>query len=351
MKSLVSLVSLIILCLTSVADSSEKNAKAKLNQIGVKLKAAVESGKLTKEDALKKYLEAAKQLGVDLKSFGKKNAEKGDFDSEVAKLFQLVEQKKLTAKDAIAKYRALRSRFKRRRKPEIDFDTLKALDKTLPKTSTGNDKEGPASTFIFGWAANATHRFMDASHRGKPRKIRGMSFRLDYRDHNSIGRTWKNVTVRISHGDFASIRHNRSRAFKLVDKPVKVFDREWSFPTVKGFPPLKPASWGGPKNSLRFRFDKPWEYNGKDAIFVEFKFTGGKTADGREWKGEIPFGFEYYLDSMPSAGGWRLPIKGGTNGRAFPGSARVPAATSYTAGGQSVWTSAAKGLPYIRWEY
>eukprot|EP00913_Durusdinium_trenchii_P028393 g26621.t1 len=302
------------------------------------LYADVKSGKTTQEAALQEYLKAAKQLGVELKRFDMNkagNAKKGDFDSQVAKLFQLVETGKLTAKEAVAKYRALRIRFKKGRKQTIDVETLNALSKTLPKTSTGNDQEGPASTFVFGWAANATHRFMDASHRGKPRKIRGLSFRLDYRDHNSIGRTWKNVTIRIGHGDFSSIRHNRSRAFKLVDKPIKVFDRQWSFPTIKGFPPLKPASWGGPKNSLRFRFDKPFEYNGKDAIFVEFQFSGGTTADGREWKGEIPFGFEYYLDSMPAVGGWRVPVKGGFDGRLYTGPARVPALTSYTAGGQS----------------
>lgn len=346
-----SLMTLILASSNAVAQ--KEDASAKLKRIGAKLKAAVESGKMTKQAAFKEYLQAAKKLGVNLKG-GDKNAKdrtkKGGFDAEVAELFRLVEQGKLTSKDAIAKYRALARSRKGRFGKSIDVETLKKLDKILPKTSTGDDKEGPAFSFIFGWAAKATHRFMDASHRGKPRKIRGMSFRLDYRDHNSIGRTWENVTIRIGHGDFSSIKYNRSREYKLVDKPITVFSNRWSFPTVKGYPPLKPASWGGPKNSLRFRFDKPFQYNGKDAIFVEFQFSGGKAIDGRAWKGEVPFGFEYYLDSMPAVGGWRKAVEGGLEGRLYRGPTRVPAATSYTAGGQSVWTAAAKGLPYIRWE-
>ena len=355
MKTLPLCFALLLFFVVSTEVNADKNdAAAKLEQIGAKLKAAVNSGKMTKQAAFKAYLKAARQLGVDLKGLDKNKAggkKKADLDSDVAELFRLVEKGKLTAKEAIAKYRAITKNAKKGRfNRTVDVEKLKELGKTLPKTSTGTDREGPASTFIFGWAANATHRFMDASHRGKPRKIRGLSFRLDYRDHDAIGRTWKNVTIRIAHGDFSSIKYNRSRQYKLVDQPVKVFDKTWSFPTVKGFPPLKPASWGGPKNSLRFRFDKPWDYNGKDAIFVEFRFSGGKAADGREWKGEVPFGFEYYLDSMPAVGGWRVPVKNGFAGRLYTGPPRVPAATSYTAGGQSVWTSAAKGLPYIRWE-
>ena len=241
---------LIFFVCSSVADAEDKNASAKLEQLAAKLKLAVKSGKMTKEAALKEYLKAAKELGVDLKSFDKdaNGAKTKDLESSVATLFRLVEQGKLSAKEAIAKYRLLTNRSRKgRSKNAVDVDKLKKLGITLPKTSTGTDREGPASTFIFGWAANATHRFMDNSHRGRPRKIRGLSFRLDYRDHNAIGRTWKNVTIRIAHGDFRSIKYNRSREFKLVDRPVRVFDKPWSFPTVKGFPPLKPASWGGPK--------------------------------------------------------------------------------------------------------
>ena len=65
-----------------------------------------------------------------------------------------------------------------------------------------------------------------------------MSFRLDYRDHNAIGRTWSNVQVFVAHGDWSSIQYNKSNAYKLIDTPVKVFDQQWSFPAVKGKPAL-----------------------------------------------------------------------------------------------------------------
>lgn len=360
MKTLALCLTLLFVGISStVAHADEKDASTKIEQLeayGAKLKTAVKNGKMTKEVAVKEYFKAAKKLGVDLKRLtgsGKddsKGSKKGKVETILADLFRRVEKGELTAKQAMAKYRALNGSGKGRFKRSVDVEKLKKLSKTLPKTSTAADKEGPASTFIFGWAANATHRFMDNSHRGKPRKIRGLSFRLDYRKHNAIGRTWKNVTVRIAHGDFGSIKYNRSREFKLTDKPVKVFDKKWNFPTLKGFPALKPASWGGPQNSLSFRFDKPWEYNGKDAIYVEFKFSGGAADDGREWKGELPFGFEYYLDSMPAVGGWRVAIKDGFDGPIYTGPARVPAVTSYSAKGQSVWTSSPKGMPFIRWE-
>jgi hypothetical protein len=227
------------------------------------------------------------------------------------------------------------------------LEEQKKLSASLPTTSTAGDEEGPVATGFFGWAAEATHRFMDNSHQGKPRLITGLSFRLDHRDHDSIGRDWENVTIRIAHGDWSSIRYNTSAEFALVDDPHVAFSKPWSFPTLKGFPPTKPADWGGPQNALSFRFDEPFAYNGKDAIYVEFVFTGGKAEDGRPWKGDLPFGFEYFLDSMPESGGWRVAQRPVDLYR----EPRVEAVVSYTAGGQSVWTSSPKGMPYLKWDF
>jgi polyhydroxyalkanoate synthesis regulator phasin len=392
---------------STVVNAAERDSSANLKKLAVKLKAAVTSGKMTEKEAREQYFKATKRAGVDVEVSEKKRAKgstkrdadykaiwanlqelvksgkltpedanakmstikkaaefkdgngdkfnKGkngvDLDILLATLFRRVERGELTAEEAMAKYRATRGPKKFGGKSgigrrAINLEKLMEFSKTLPTTSTATDREGPVSTFIFGWAANATHRFMDNSHTGKPRKIRGLSFRLDYRDHDTIARTWKNVTVRVAHGDWSSIQYNKSTDFKLIDTPVKLFDKQWSFPACQGFPPLEPASWGGLQNSLSFRFDQPFEYNGKDAIYVEFKFSDGTADDGREWKGELPFGFEYYLDSMPESGGWRVAEKP----RGLFRSPRVEAATSYTAGGQSVWTSAAKGMPFIRWD-
>lgn len=278
-----------------------------------------------------------------------------------AELAKAVEAGKLTKEQAVQKYDAVADQLERSKKESktigvkgSDYRILgksleeqRKLSASLPTTSTAGDQEGPLATGFFGWAADATHRFMDNSHRGAPRLIEGLSFRLDHRDHDSIGRSWEKITIRIAHGNWSSIKYNASAKFELVDESVVAFSKPWSFPTLKGFPVTEPAEWGGPQNALSFRFDKPFEYNGTDAIYVEFVFTGGKTEDGRPWKGDLPFGFEYYLDSMPEAGGWRVAEKPVGLYRA----PRVEAVVSYTAGGQSVWTSSPKGMPYLKWDF
>ncbi len=287
-------------------------AKIDLSDFTAKLKQLVAEGKLTEADAKNLYLSVVS--GDPSKAEGVRTT--GVKTSDYKVLGQSLEQQQ-------------------------------KLSASLPTTSTAGDHEGPVATGFFGWAADATHRFMDNSHRGERRLIEGLSFRLDHRDHDSIGRSWENVTIRIAHGNWSSIKYNASEEFDLVDESVVAFSKPWSFPTLKGYPVTQPAEWGGPQNALNFRFDKPFEYNGKDAIYVEFVFSGGKAEDGRPWEGDLPFGFEYYLDSMPEAGGWRVAEQPVGLYRA----PRVEAVVSYTAGGQSVWTSSPKGMPYLKWDF
>ncbi len=165
---------------------------------------------------------------------------------------------------------------------------------------TGTTVEGADSAFIFGWAANQGNRFMDYTHTGTKRSIKGLAFRADYRDHNAIGRTWSKVTVLAAHGDWSSIT-KLSPNYTLKDTPTKVFDAKWSFPALKGKPLLNPSAWGGIGGSLNFRFSTPWAYNGSDSIFLEFQFSGGVAANNQPWVGANPKGFEYFLDTMPQA--------------------------------------------------
>ncbi|MEM7457623.1 MAG: hypothetical protein AAF456_25055 [Planctomycetota bacterium] len=325
---------------------SESDSAMSLEELGEKLKLAVEAGEMSEEEAIEKYMEYAADLeaGKDkLEMQGEGLEEKSEF---AARLKALVEEGRLTEAEAIELYESAMG--DKDENPENELpENVRA---TLPSTSTGGESEGPVGTGFFGWAAEATHRFMDNSHTGEPRKIHGMSFRLDYRDHDTTGRTWDNITIRVAHGDWQSIKYNRSREFDLTDEPVVVFDREWSFPTLSGYPALEPAQWGGPQNCLNFRFDEPFEYNGRDAIYVEYVFAGGTTEDGREWEGDLPYGFEYFIDSMPEIGGWRH-ASGGRRGGVYTGEARVEAVCSYTADGQSVWTSSPKGMPFINWDF
>lgn len=180
----------------------------------------------------------------------------------------------------------------------------------LTTPPTGTDVDGNDAAFVFGWAANQVHRLMDYTHAGTARSVKSVMFRADYRDHNSIGRTWSNVKVYAAHGDYSSIQYNKSNAYKLMSTPTKVFDARWSFPALSGKPVFNPASWGGVQSSLRFRYASPWMYNGKDSMFLEFRFAGGVAANNQPWIGSTPKGFEYYLDSMSQAD-WRGNGKGG----------------------------------------
>ena len=176
---------------------------------------------------------------------------------------------------------------------------------------TGTNVDGNDACSIFAWAANQKHRFMDYAHNGTARSIKSVMFRADYRDHKAIGRTWNNVKLLAGHGDYGSIQYNKSTAFKLTSTPTTVFDAKWSFPALSGKPALNPAQWGGVQGSLRFRYSTPFQYGGKDAMFLEFQFSGGVAANNQAWVGNTPKGFEYYLDSMSQAD-WRgTPGKGG----------------------------------------
>ncbi|XZE55072.1 hypothetical protein SH139x_001063 [Planctomycetaceae bacterium SH139] len=348
---------LIVGAALSVASAYAQDGKPQdLAALKAELAKAVEAGKLTKDQAVQKYDAVAARVG--------KTGDKSktpDLSAFTGKLKVLVSEGKLTEAEAKDLYNSVVSgQSSKVRGPKVigakgsDYMILgqslegqRKLSASLPTTSTAGDQEGPVATGFFGWAAEATHRFMDNSHRGEPRLIEGLSFRLDHRDHDSIGRSWENVTIRIAHGNWSTIKYNASEDFALVDEAVLAFSKPWSFPTLKGFPVTEPAEWGGPQNALNFRFDKPFEYNGTDAIYVEFVFSGGKTEDGRPWEGDLPFGFEYYLDSMPEAGGWRVAEKPVGLYRA----PRVEAVVSYTAGGQSVWTSSPKGMPYLKWDF
>ncbi len=348
----VTLIVIVWLCVTSTHAQDKGNNKD-LASMKSELAKAVKAGKLTKEQAVKKYEAAAANTKVATKK------SKAGYSEFAKKLQGLVDEGKLTEKEAKELYLTVyagdsikekQTNKKSNKKSDYKVKSLKEQQKlsaSLPTSSTPGDEEGPVATGLFGWAAKMTHRFLDNSHQGEPRLINGLSFRLDYRDHDSIGRSWENVTIRIAHGDWSSIKYNASREYKLVDKPRVVFSKPWSFPTLKGFPATKPAEWGGPQNALNFRFDEPFEYNGKDAIYVEFVFDGGKAVDDRKWEGDLPFGFEYYLDSMPQSGGWRVaeePV-------GLYRSPRVEAAVSYTAGGQSVWTASPKGMCYLKWDF
>ena len=284
-----------------------KTKDVDLDELGAKLKAAVSAGKLTEAEAMAKWEAAARNAS---KTKGDAEKAKGAKGKSLNRLCPVSGEQvgddpptsesrgrmvAFCCENCKAEFdadpRAFAKELKQRARRKAGLDSFLPVDPdafmdeggaggltTPPMAAT---REGSAQTLVFGWAANATHRFIDASHQGAPRLIHGVSFRLDQREHDALGRTWENVTLRVAHGDWSSIGYNDSKEYRLVDAPTKVFDQEWSFPAVKGKPPLTPASWGGIQNSLTFRFSEPFAYNGEDAIFLEFVFRGGKAHDGR----------------------------------------------------------------------
>ena len=215
----------------------DKTSDADLLELKKRLAAAVEAGKLTEEEALKKYEAIAGDKELKKPSNGKATTPakkattpaKKDSSAFLKKLTELVESGKLSKQDATELYYSvIKSEpldgAKKLPKKSINgadykinsLEEQKRLSKILPMTSTGDEKEGPVACGFFGWAADATHRFMDNSHQGSPRMIHGLSFRLDHRDHDTIGRTWENITIRVAHGDWSTIKYNTSREYKLL---------------------------------------------------------------------------------------------------------------------------------------
>ena len=171
---------------------------------------------------------------------------------------------------------------------------------SLYTPAIGTAKEGDSASFGFGWSRDHVFRLVDASHVGKSVSIKRISFRLDGKTQNALARSWTQMTIHVAHVDWSSILVNKSNGFKLKDARTKVFDQKWSFPAFKGKPLLSPASWGGVQSSLSFSFSKPWVYNGKDAIFIEFTFKGGTSPSTIKWEPQWvpPKEFMYMLDTQ-----------------------------------------------------
>ncbi len=175
---------------------------------------------------------------------------------------------------------------------------------------TGTDQDGAGACFIFGWSSKMQMRFLDETHSmGTPMSLKASSFSTDYRDHNAIGRTWDKLTLDIAKADYNSASRKNAKV-TLLSAPTRVFDRKWSFPTLSGKPALNPTSWGGPQGSLNFNFSQPWLYDGRDAIFTDYVFTGGVAANAATWGENFTNGFEYYLDTL-DAKGWTSTTRAG----------------------------------------
>ena len=155
------------------------------DSVSEKIKAAVAAGKISAEEGQAKW--AAYLRGLKTKpAAGAKT--KADLDELGQQLKAAVAAGKLSQAEALAKWNKAAGAKKRRaargKAPFLPSTaTAPEPDGGLTTPTEAASLEGSASSFIFGWAANATHRFVDDSHHGEPISIRGLSFRLDPRAH------------------------------------------------------------------------------------------------------------------------------------------------------------------------
>ena len=166
----------------------------------------------------------------------------------------------------------------------------------------GLKTEGASRGSSFGRYANARHQNIDNVHKGKAYTITEVAFRLDNWNHSrftAMGRTWSNVKLNVAETDFSKAT-NSWAANVGTATPSTVYNTKADWPTQTGFPIIKPDVWGGLAAKLRFPFSKPWVYTGKNAMLLDYTFSGGSMANNAAWgtttTGSSP-SFSYYLDS------------------------------------------------------
>ncbi|MHC4078740.1 MAG: hypothetical protein ACYST0_09930, partial [Planctomycetota bacterium] len=108
------------------------------------------------------------------------------------------------------------------------------------------------------------------------------------------GRTWTKITLDISEtANYSGM--GQVWATNITSTPTRAFDNQWSWPSQVGVPLLKPDVWGSLKGQLRFPFQKPWVYTGKNEILMDYVFRGGTLANNGAWNSfRVAY---FYLDS------------------------------------------------------
>ena len=150
--------------------TKQSKADYDLDKIKAQIEAAVKAGKITEQEAQQKYKALFAKDAKPGKPIAKPEGNgKEDFTKQayadfIEKLAELVESGKLTKAEATILYNSVVKQKSGFAKPGVNgkdykVDSLeeqKRLQKVLPMTSTGDDKEGPVACGFFGWAAEAT---------------------------------------------------------------------------------------------------------------------------------------------------------------------------------------------------
>ena len=156
--------------------------------------------------------------------------------------------------------------------------------------------EGRGNAPYVGAYPNMRWQTVDDDQRGKAMLIKELAVRLDGRSYNTIdgmGRAFTKVSIHMSDGDYATFGSDFSA--NLKSPPTLVFSKAVRWPTITGFPLLRPARWGGLTDDYRLPFSTQWSVTGKASIISDFTFQGGTLSNQAAWSDTIFRG--YYFDS------------------------------------------------------
>ncbi len=163
------------------------------------------------------------------------------------------------------------------------------------------EREGGFYAQLFGSWSNARFQQVDGTHVGSAGyTIRKIAFRLDNRHYYSAsakGRTWSNIRLDVSETKFSKLGKTFSQ--NVIGRQTRVFDSKWTWPTQRGAPLLRPASWGGSGGKLSFPFRTPWIYSGTQAMLMDYRFSGGVLEDGSPWALRTHY---FFLDGASTFG-------------------------------------------------
>ncbi len=150
------------------------------------------------------------------------------------------------------------------------------------------------SYLYFGTYASERFMYADGIHKGQGLKIiRSVGYRLDFQSHSTTtatGRSWTNVTLRMSDCDFAKL--STTWAANPTSTPTLVFNAAVSWPSQSGNPgTTAPAPWDA---KLAFPFSGVWVYTANQDILHDYVFSGGSMSNTATWGGSTAY--SYYLD-------------------------------------------------------
>ena len=172
--------------------------------------------------------------------------------------------------------------------------------------------EGALYGYYFGRYPDSRYHMADG-HNQQTSVLKDLRLRLDsrsYYSYNGGGRTWSNVSLRMSKTDMT--KFSKTFSSNIVGSQTLVFSGSVTWPTLSGTPIA--TVWGGPQGEYRFPFGatgtSQYVHLGGDML-CDFEFTGGSLENNVTWSSSSSR--YYYFD------GYGLPTSAASGlGRYVP---------------------------------